>query len=153
MVTFFSDTVETRCKVAICPRGNLLFMGIHLITDQKLPWRGIWGLKNSSGYVIKTIKKYLLYCKGPEVTLQKKPDLMVCLNRQFCLAAVDLKSDFYCTKRPKGIPYMTSAQKAGERGQNAPNMHTNSIDFADKEGGRGSKIPKFRGRHPWKPPK
>ena len=37
-------TVETAYKVAICPRGNLLYMQIYLITDLKLLWRGLLGL-------------------------------------------------------------------------------------------------------------
>ena len=35
-VMTFSYTVETAYKVAICPIGNLLYMGIYLITDLKL---------------------------------------------------------------------------------------------------------------------
>ena len=31
-----TDTVETAYKVAICPRGYLLYMRIYLITDLKL---------------------------------------------------------------------------------------------------------------------
>ena len=31
-----SNTQETGYKVAICPRGNLLYLRIYLITDQKL---------------------------------------------------------------------------------------------------------------------
>ena len=37
-------TVETAYKVAICPSGYLLYMGIYLIADQKLLWRDILGL-------------------------------------------------------------------------------------------------------------
>ena len=40
----FSNTVETAYKVAICPRGNLLYMRIYLITDLKVLWKGIFGL-------------------------------------------------------------------------------------------------------------
>ena len=39
-----SNTVETAYKVAICPRGNLLYIRIYLITDLKLPWKGVFGL-------------------------------------------------------------------------------------------------------------
>ena len=38
------NTVETAYKVAICPRGNLPYMQIYLITDLKLLWRGLLGL-------------------------------------------------------------------------------------------------------------
>ena len=31
-----ADTVETAYKVYVCPRGNLLYMQIYLITDLKL---------------------------------------------------------------------------------------------------------------------
>ena len=37
-------TVETAYKVAICPRGNLLYMRIYLITNLKVLWNGIFGL-------------------------------------------------------------------------------------------------------------
>ena len=49
------------------------------------------------------------------------------------------------------LPYMTSSEEGGAR--NAANLRTNSIDFADKEGGGGPKTPKSSGRHIWKPPK
>ena len=38
-----SNTVETAYKVAICPRGNLLYMRIYLITDLKLLGKGVFG--------------------------------------------------------------------------------------------------------------
>ena len=37
----------------------------------------------------------------------------------------------------RGLPYMTSAQKGGGGYTNSPNLLTNSIDFADREGGGG----------------
>ena len=37
-------TVETAYKVAICPRGNLLYMWIYLITYLKVLWKDILGL-------------------------------------------------------------------------------------------------------------
>ena len=37
-------TVETAYKVYVCPRGNLLYMRIYLITGLKLLYRGILGL-------------------------------------------------------------------------------------------------------------
>ena len=37
-------TVETAYKVAICPIGNILYMGIYLMTDLKVLWKGIFGL-------------------------------------------------------------------------------------------------------------
>ena len=50
----------------------------------------------------------------------------------------------------RGLPYMTSAQKGiiydvrtdvdRVGSKNAPNLRTNSLDFADREGGRGSKL-------------
>ena len=46
---------------------------------------------------------------------------------------------------------MTFQQK-GEGVKKYPNLVTNSIDFADKEGGGGQKILKLCGRHIWKPP-
>ena len=36
VMSFNSDTVETAYKVYVCPRGNLLYMRIYLITDLKL---------------------------------------------------------------------------------------------------------------------
>ena len=36
VMSFTSDTVETAYKVYVCPRGNLLYMRIYLITDLKL---------------------------------------------------------------------------------------------------------------------
>ena len=38
------STVETAYKVYVCPRGNLLYMQIYLITHLKLLQRGIFGL-------------------------------------------------------------------------------------------------------------
>ena len=38
-------TVETAYKVAICPRGNLLYMRIYLITDLKVLCKGVFGLE------------------------------------------------------------------------------------------------------------
>ena len=40
----FACTQETVYKVPICPRGNLLYKQIYLITDQKLLYKGILGL-------------------------------------------------------------------------------------------------------------
>ena len=42
--TIFSYTLETAYKVDTCPRGNLRYMRIYLITDLKLLWKGILGL-------------------------------------------------------------------------------------------------------------
>ena len=47
---------------------------------------------------------------------------------------------------------MTSAEKEVGPSRSAANLRTNSVDFADKEGGGpggegGQKIPKFFGRH------
>ena len=47
---------------------------------------------------------------------------------------------------------MTSAKKAGWGSNNAPSLQKNSIDFADRQGGGGPKIPTFSGRHTWKRP-
>ena len=44
----------------------------------------------------------------------------------------------------KGLAYMTSAEKCGGGSRNAPNLHTNQIDFADKA---GEKVKIFCGRH------
>ena len=33
-------TVETAYKVYVCPRGNLLYMQIYLITDRKVTLKG-----------------------------------------------------------------------------------------------------------------
>ena len=41
------NTLETGYKVAICPRGNILYMWIYLITDQKLLYMGILGIYSS----------------------------------------------------------------------------------------------------------
>ena len=38
------NTVEIAYKVAICPRGNLLYRQIYLITDLKLLGKGVFGL-------------------------------------------------------------------------------------------------------------
>ena len=38
------DTVEIAYKVALCPRVNLLYMQIYLITDLKFLWRVVLGL-------------------------------------------------------------------------------------------------------------
>ena len=38
-------TVETAYKVYVCPRGNLPYMLIYLITDKKLLWKDILGLQ------------------------------------------------------------------------------------------------------------
>ena len=38
------DTVETAYKVYVCPRGNLLYMRIFLITDLNLLCKGVFGL-------------------------------------------------------------------------------------------------------------
>ena len=47
---------------------------------------------------------------------------------------------------------MTSTQKGMEGGvKNATNLLTYSIDFADREGGGGPKIPKLCGCHIWQP--
>ena len=40
--------VETAYKVAICPRRNLLYMGIYLITDLKVLWKAFWGFNLST---------------------------------------------------------------------------------------------------------
>ena len=40
-------TVETGYNVAFCPRGELLYMRIYVITDRSLLLRGILGLLNS----------------------------------------------------------------------------------------------------------
>ena len=47
---------------------------------------------------------------------------------------------------------MTSAQMGGGV-KNAPNLLTNSVDFADRERGGGQKMPKLCGHHIWKNPK
>ena len=39
------NTVETAYKVAIYPRGNLLYLRIYLTNDMKLLWRGVLGLR------------------------------------------------------------------------------------------------------------
>ena len=44
-VFIFFSTVGTAYKVAICPRGNLLYMQIYLINDQNLLQRSLLGLK------------------------------------------------------------------------------------------------------------
>ena len=38
-------TVETAYKVAICPRGNVLYMRIYLIANLKLLGKGVFGLE------------------------------------------------------------------------------------------------------------
>ena len=43
-----------------------------------------------------------------------------------------------------------SAQNGGGEGKKAQTLRTNSIDFADREGGGGRTIPKFCGRQMWK---
>ena len=43
-----ADTVETAYKVYVCPRGNLLYMQIYLITNLKLLSRAYWGLNLST---------------------------------------------------------------------------------------------------------
>ena len=40
----YHDTVESAYKVYVCPRGNLLYMRINLITDLKLLYMDILGL-------------------------------------------------------------------------------------------------------------
>ena len=40
----YDCTGETAYKVAFCPRGNLLYMQIYLLTELKLLWSCIFGL-------------------------------------------------------------------------------------------------------------
>ena len=53
----------------------------------------------------------------------------------------------------RGLSYVTSEQKGrGSKLKSTPNLETNSLEFAYKEGRRGQKNQNSCGRHIWKPP-